>query len=347
MAAISKRKKANGDIVYDARITIKKAGEIIHRESKTFYQKKVAETWASRREKELQEDFARTGHAHKKYTWGDIARIHLDHLESQDKLKRTKRATIKFLLKQPISELDVCKITEKDITAHLRRRIIEDGAKPQTVNNDMAYITSVIKHAAVFLDLPVDLNAVEIAKEKAKAHAFVARSNRRERRLSKEEELKLITYYENNPVSNYMKDIIDFAIESARRQSEICNLLWDDIDFENQTVVVRDMKHPRLRGYTKTAKLTNKAMKIIKRQPTNDKRIFPRKPRTIGMNFYRACHILEIEDLRFHDLRHEATSRLFEAGYSIIEVQQFTLHEDWKTLSRYTHLKPENVELRD
>ena len=41
-----------------------------------------------------------------------------------------------------------------------------------------------------------------------------------------------------------------------------------------------------------------------------------------------------------HDLRHEATSRLFEAGYSIVEVQQFTLHDSWGTLSRYTHLRP-------
>jgi site-specific recombinase XerD len=47
--------------------------------------------------------------------------------------------------------------------------------------------------------------------------------------------------------------------------------------------------------------------------------------------------------MHFHDLRHEATSRLFEKGYSIQEVAQFTLHESWATLKRYTHLRPENV----
>jgi hypothetical protein len=47
--------------------------------------------------------------------------------------------------------------------------------------------------------------------------------------------------------------------------------------------------------------------------------------------------------LRFHDLLHEATSRLFERGYSIQKVQQFTLHESWAMLSRYTHLRPEDV----
>ena len=50
--------------------------------------------------------------------------------------------------------------------------------------------------------------------------------------------------------------------------------------------------------------------------------------------------------LHFHDLRHEATSRLFERGYDIPEVAQFTLHESWTTLKRYTHLRPEQVEER-
>ncbi len=53
--------------------------------------------------------------------------------------------------------------------------------------------------------------------------------------------------------------------------------------------------------------------------------------------------MLGIENLRFHDLRHEATSRLFEAGYQIHEVAQFTLHDSWNELKRYANLKPENV----
>ena len=71
--------------------------------------------------------------------------------------------------------------------------------------------------------------------------------------------------------------------------------------------------------------------------------VFPYNPKSVGAAFTRACHYLEIEGLHFHDLRHEATSRLFEKGYSIQEVAQFTLHESWSSLKRYTHLRPENV----
>ncbi len=71
--------------------------------------------------------------------------------------------------------------------------------------------------------------------------------------------------------------------------------------------------------------------------------MFPFEPKTIGAAFTRAVRYLGIDDLRFHDLRHEATSRLFERGYSIQEVAQFTLHESWATLKRYTHLRPQDV----
>jgi integrase len=55
--------------------------------------------------------------------------------------------------------------------------------------------------------------------------------------------------------------------------------------------------------------------------------------------------MLAIKDLHFHDLRHEATSRLFERKFSIVEVQQVTLHESWKTLQRYVNLNPGDVDI--
>ena len=347
MAAISKRKKADGSIVYDARITIKQGGEIKHRESKTFNQRSAAQAWAKRRENELQDEMARTGRVTKKLTWAEVAKLHMVHLDDNGRLKRTKRTTIEFLLKRPIAQLDICAIHEKEILAHLRQRIVEDKALPQTVNNDFAYISSVMRHAAAFLDLPVDLSGLELAKAKARANNFVGRPVKRERRLKNMEESALLAYFEANQKKSYMADIIRFALASARRQSEIMNLLWKDLERDTHTITVRDIKHPTVKDFTKKSKLTAQALATIERQPKKDKRIFPRNAKTISAYFTQACKILEIEDLRFHDLRHEATSRLFEAGYSIVEVQQFTLHEDWKTLARYTHLRPEDVKLRE
>jgi integrase len=72
-----------------------------------------------------------------------------------------------------------------------------------------------------------------------------------------------------------------------------------------------------------------------------DDRIFPYAHKSTGTAFTRVCKELEIKDLHFHDLRHEGTSRLFEAGFAIQQVALVTGHKDWKMLRRYTHLKPE------
>jgi len=346
VASIEKRKRKDGTIVYDVRIKVKREGLSFHRESKTFSSKQIAQNWAKKREKEIEEQLALEGGVSKKMTWGDAAKHHLEFLESQDKLKRTKRTTIEFLLKRPFANLRLSEIKSKDILKHIRDRITVDKAKPQTVNNDLAYIGSVMRHAAAILDERVDLNELQIAKEQAWANGLVCKPDRRERRLKKIEEAALLDYFSNYKKQEWMVDIIKFALASARRQSEITRLRWDDLNEEDNTILVRDLKHPKLRGYSKEAKLTHEAMEIIKRQPKDSEFIFPYNPKTVGSYFTRACKILEIEGLRFHDLRHEATSRLFEAGYSIIEVQMFTLHESWNVLSRYTHLKPKDVKLR-
>ena len=62
-----------------------------------------------------------------------------------------------------------------------------------------------------------------------------------------------------------------------------------------------------------------------------------------GAAFRRACAILGIEDLRFHDLRREAASRLFEAGLPIERVALVTGHKTWEMLRRYTRLRPEDL----
>ena len=65
--------------------------------------------------------------------------------------------------------------------------------------------------------------------------------------------------------------------------------------------------------------------------------------RLLSQAFNRACKKLNISDLRFHDLRHEATTRLFELGLNVIEVSTITGHKDLTMLNRYTHLKAEKL----
>ncbi|MEC9483144.1 MAG: site-specific integrase [Halomonas sp.] len=202
--------------------------------------------------------------------------------------------------------------------------------------------------------MPVDLNEFESAKLLLRSKNLVARPGSHTRRPTRDEIKLLRAFFRRSQKIRPsailpMEDIMDFAIASARRQEEITRLLWSDLDESNHTCWVRDAKHPRQKwGNHKRFKLTHEAMAIIQRQPRaqGEDRIFPYNSRSIGTRWRGACASKGIEDLRFHDLRHEATSRLFEAGYEIVEVQQFTLHESWDILKRYTHLDPLKLNLK-
>ena len=147
-----------------------------------------------------------------------------------------------------------------------------------------------------------------------------------------------------------MPDIVMVAIATAMRCEEITRVAWRDCDLERRLLTIRDRKHPReKRGNDSTIPLLSAremgfdAAGIIARQPRRAGRIFPVKAATISTAFTRACAECGIEDLNFHDLRHEATSRLFEAGYRIEQVALVTGHKDWRQLRRYVQLRPEDL----
>ncbi len=90
--------------------------------------------------------------------------------------------------------------------------------------------------------------------------------------------------------------------------------------------------------------LLGEAWEIARRQPASDDgRLFPVEPGTLSKYFTEACRVLAIPDLHLHDMRHEGTSRLFEAGYAIEQAALVTGHKDWRNLKRYTQLRPEDL----
>ncbi len=263
-------------------------------------------------------------------------------------LGRSKASNIRYLEKCDISKLDALDLKSSDLIAHIRARR-QTGAGPSTANNDLVWLRVVLRYARTAWNLPINLSVIEDASEVLKAEKMIAKAKRRTRRPTAVELDALTDYFvqkERRRSVVPMSDIMWFAIHSGRRQGEIASLLFSDNDEASQTGIVRNIKHPTDRGLFRRFKYTPEAWEIVCRQQHDRHRIFPFEPKSIGAAFRRACQMLDIHDLRFHDLRHEATSRLFEAGYSIVEVQQFTLHDSWGTLSRYTHLRPERVEIR-
>lgn len=175
---------------------------------------------------------------------------------------------------------------------------------------------------------------------------LVGKSKRRDRRPTADELQRLRDHFRAAAWRSIipMVDIIDLAILTAKRESEITRLLWSDVDPNNRTTLLRDARHPRKKaGNDQRFPLLGEAWDIVQRQPQGptDGPMSTYNSNSVGTAFTRACTKLHIEGICFHDLRHEATSRLFEQGYTSPEVAAVTLLESRNELKRYTQLRPE------
>lgn len=140
-----------------------------------------------------------------------------------------------------------------------------------------------------------------------------------------------------------IQDIVITALETGARRGEIVEMHWANINFKKRTIILRDSKNSQDREVP----LSSQALAVIKRQPRHiNGRVFPIRADSITKAFTRICTKAKLTGLRFHDLRHEATSRFFEKGFETMEVSAITGHKDLAMLKRYTHLKAEDLAKR-
>lgn len=314
--------------------------------SKSFPTLGMAKTWAERLERDQAERVAagKTDASYKTVRACIEWYMHPDR--EHEAWGRTKETDLNRLLGYEIADRIASELKSPDYVRHIegRRRM---GAGPATAGNDLIWLRLVLRAARTSLGVPVNLQELDDAVGDLRRRRVVQKSRKRERRLTAKEEKALLAHFAERDARAElpMTDIMRFALATARRQEEITRLLWRDLDEKKGIAMLDDVKHPRQKkGNRRSFRMLAEAWAIIERQPKTDARVFPFEPKSIGAAFTRACRLLGIKDLHFHDLRHEATSRLFERGYGIHEVAQFTLHESWATLKRYTHLKPEDVE---
>lgn len=356
MASIVARKGKSGTR-YTAQIRIHRQGRLIHSESETFNSRAAAKAWAASRETEIRSDpHAAARSQHRTTTVGDLIRDYVRERNETDPLGRTKSHHLALLSRQAIADLPATRLSAADLISHVRsRRLAGTGAA--TVNNDLVWLRVVLRYARSAWGIPVDPHVVDDASETCARERLTAKSRRRDRRPTPDE-LRRISDWFRRPAarkqtrSPHMYLIMWAAIYSARRQDELCRMRLSDYDAQAKTWLIRDLKHPGgSAGHDAVMIVPDRLVPVVDaaiqeiRRDADDDRLFPYDPRTVSAAWTRAMHVLGIEDLRFHDLRHEACSRLAESGRTIPEIQQVSLHESWGSLQRYVQMRP-SPELR-
>jgi integrase len=238
---------------------------------------------------------------------------------------------VKLLKRRAIAEKLLSVIRGKDIADFIKEREAE-GVSGNTIRLDLAVFSRLFNLAISDWGMESLVNPVtRVSKPKV--------SKGRERRLEEGEEDRLLAA--TNPE---MVQIIRLALETAMRREELSNLRWSDIDLERRTATLYETKN----GETRTTPLSPRALEILRALKAGSngqvERVFSQSPSAITQAMQRACKSAGLADLRFHDLRHEATSRLFEnTDLDLMEIRSITGHKTLQMLARYSHLRMDRL----
>lgn len=336
MGTIIGRTRKDGSKAFTAQIVIKVGGKTVHREAQTFDRKQAANAWIVTREAELR----RPGGLERKEDPTLSVVIDRYIAESKNIVLGTKAQVLKAIKNSDLGEIKCSDITSHTLVSFARD--LTQNVEPQTCGNYFSHLSNIFTVARPAWGYPLSRPAFDDAVTVIKKLGLIRKAAERSRRPTLEELDRLMEHFgrirDHRPSSIPMQKIVAFAIFSTRRQEEITLLQWDDL--ETDRILVRDMKHPGdKKGNNVYCELPLEALAIIKSMPRTAPQIFPYSTDAISASFTRACKFLGIEDLRFHDLRHEGISRLFEMGRTILQVASVSGHRSWTSLKRYTHIR--------
>jgi integrase len=300
--------------------------------SRTFTTKRDAEIWARKIEASIERgDLPGSLVALKAVTLRQMLERYEATVTPLKKGEASERYRLRALRNHPIARLSLDKLTPAMVTIYRNDRLRSVSAS--SVRRELGILQHCLGVAKDEWGVAIHQNPVSKIKKPAQGKA-------RERRVTVEELERLRTALakcRNGLLSN----IVMFAIHTAMRRGEILSIRWIDINFEASTVHLADTKN----GEPRTVPLSKLALSAL---PTTgnhaaDERVFPLSANAVRLAWERLKRRAGINDLHFHDLRHEAISRFFELGLSIPEVALISGHRDFKMLFRYTHLRPADV----
>lgn len=292
--------------------------------SKTFKSKKAAAEWARKTESELERSvYIDTSKANQikffdilnKYS-NEVASTHKGFKQEQSRCRVVSAQLGKYFLNE---------LTPQALTSYRDYRL--NLVSTKTVREELLLVQRILNTCMKDwgITLPGHINPITLVR-KPKVN------NSRTRRLTTIETVQVCK-----------EPIFHFAIETGMRRGEIAAMDWKDLDRERKVLTIPSTKNGQIRKIP----LSEKAMQILHSQAQGLNLSFGSvwycSADWITQKFSKMCKRENFTDLRFHDLRHEATSRFFEMGLNIMEVASITGHQDLRMLRRYTHLKAEKL----
>ncbi|MHB1607892.1 MAG: site-specific integrase [Acidiferrobacter thiooxydans] len=328
MATFRKRPGPGGRAAWQAQI-IRRGHD---RQYKTFDTKAEAEAWARQIEGEMDRGvFVSRAEAESTTLSEALERYALEVAPKKKDAHRDILRCRRFQ-QRPFARKTLAAIRGKDIAGFIQERQA-DGVGANMIRLDLALLSHLFNTARTAWGMESLSNPVDLVKgQRPKLPGG------RDRRLVGDELPRLLAAA--HVYGGEVGPLITWAIETAMRRGEIAAMRWEHLDRKDRVLLIPETKN----GTPRQVPLSTVALGVLDGLPKRgDGRIWGMRPDSISQAFERVCKAAGIEGLTFHDLRHEATSRLFEKGLGLMEVASITGHKSLQMLKRYTHLKAKDL----
>ena len=303
--------------------------------SKCFINRRNAEKWARQVENELDRGIFVDRTEADKQTLGEMLDRYAREVSPTHKGHRNEVICITAMQRDPLCQRKASALSSKLLAEWRDRRL--QAVSAATVSREMNLLSAAINCARKEWGIHID-NPVSLIRRPAAGAG-------RKRRLAADEVQRLLSVlraggrradgtFDGGARNHWLAPLVTLALETAMRQGELLKLTWRDVNPQARTAHLPVTKN----GDARTVPLSSKAVQILNALPHSiSGRVFPLTKNAVQQAFRRACKRAGVEDLRFHDLRHEAVSRLFENGFNPVEVAAISGHRTHAMLARYAH----------
>ena len=291
--------------------------------TKSFQSRQDAERWARALESEMDKGLFVSADEAQRSTLGDLIARYLNEVTPTMKGAREDTIRLKAIMRRPIAMWSMANLSATRIAAYRDERLKEVSGG--TVIRELAYLSSIINHARREWGIHVT-NPVQLVR---KPHSPQARS----RVLTDEEVAKLLQALEpQGRRSNWTKPAVHLALTTAMRRGELLSLRWENIDLHGRTAFLPDTKN----GESRTVPLSTVAMQVLGNLPRHISGfVIPVKFFSLDAAFKRARKRAGLDDVRFHDLRRTAITRMAEKLPNVIELAAVSGHKSLMVLKHY------------
>ena len=295
---------------------------------KTFFLKEDATRWARDTEVKIEQGLYQDLTLTKTTKLKDVLAQYRDRVSVNKKGYENERYKINKLIRSDIADKTLSQLTPLVLFEYIEQQ--KKLYTASTINKSITIINLALKFADRFLGIVLNKNPLKFIK-RLKESNFIGQV------IEPFEEALLLNHAEFSKLY-WLKTAIILGIDCGLRRGEILKLKAEDINFEENTAVLRDTKN----GDTREIGLSQRAIQEIKKLPiTIDGKLFPCKRVDTFTFYYNQLQRWSGIEKRFHDTRHTFASRKATQGWSITEIAAQGGWKQLQVLKRYTHIKAE------